>query len=517
MNIVSPIAPAVNLRRREVASLIRRLNLVLSVVALLMTSLTPAFAWKFVSMADSRGSTNGVNTAELTKIVNLAKLENADLVIFQGDAVSGSSNDTTLGSQMDTWLGIMNTLNCPWYYTVGNHEISTATSINVIRSKVNMPLNGPAGYEETAFSFDHENAHFTALDSDHYGEFHHVQRSWLTADLASTTKPHKFVMTHDPAYPLGPHIGSSLDVYPTERDDLWNIMTNAGVRMFFCGHEHFYARSLHGSIYQALNGSCGAPLYTATGAISKYHYVVVDVNGLNVSCQAKDDTGAVIDSWSYSVPPEQEVSIASIKQLPDGSPVSLSAKTVTAGANQLASTFYIEEEDRSSAIKVYGSGLSVADGTGVIVQGTLGTSNGERVINNPTVTPVALPYPVPGPVSMLTSYVSGGSLNVYTPGVTGNHSLNNTGLVVQVCGIVTYVNTTTKLFYVDDGCQLRDGSGQVGLQVYCGGRPVGNNLTMPGLNSAVTITGIASSRTSGGNIIPSLRPRSQSDIAEYLP
>jgi hypothetical protein len=68
---------------------------------LLGISVSPAFAWKFVSMADSRGSTNGVNTAKLTTIVNLINLENVDLVIFQGDAVDGSGNDTTLGLQMD--------------------------------------------------------------------------------------------------------------------------------------------------------------------------------------------------------------------------------------------------------------------------------------------------------------------------------------------------------------------------------------------------------------------------------
>lgn len=282
----------------------RKPSVVLLPVLLLAAFAAPTFAWKFVSMADSRGSTNGVNTAELTKIVNLVKLENADLVIFQGDAVNGSTSDTTLGSQMDTWLAIMNTLNCPWYYTVGNHEISTSTSQNVIRSKVNMPLNGPAGDEETVFSFDHQNAHFVALNSNKYSQSHHVQRSWLTTDLAGTVQPHVFVMAHEPAYPVDGHIGSSLDYYPTERDDFWNIMSAKGVRMYFTGHEHLYSRTTHGSIYQVINGSCGAPLYTAPpGAISTYHYVLVEINGLNVTCQAKNDTGGVIDSWSYSIPP----------------------------------------------------------------------------------------------------------------------------------------------------------------------------------------------------------------------
>ena len=488
------------------------------IVVLFAASLAPAFAWKFVSMADSRGSDNGVNTAELTKIVGLVNLENADLVIFQGDAVNGSSSDATLASQMDTWLSVMNTLNCPWYFVPGNHEVSTATSENVIRAKVNMPTNGPTVYSETVFSFDHENAHFVGLNSNHYGENHRVQRSWLITDLAATLKPHKFVMAHEPAYPVDGHIGSSLDTYPAERDDFWSIMTNAGVRMYFTGHEHLYSRSLHGSIYEVINGSCGAPLYAAPpGAISAYHYVLVDISGLSVSCQAKNDTGGVLDTWSYSLPPPPEVTISAVKQLPDGSAVSLSGKTVTAGTNQLASTFYIEEADRSSAIKVYGSGLSVADGTGTLVQGTLGTSNGERVINTPTVTPIALPYPVPEPVGMLTRDVSGGPLNEFTPGVSGNPNLNSTGLLVRVWGIVTHVNTTLKYFYMDDGCGLQDGSGQTGLQVYCGGRPVGSDITLPALNSIVRVTGIASSRTAGANIIPALRPRSQSDISVYAP
>lgn len=467
-------------------------------------------------MADSRGSTNGVNVAELTKIVNCINLENADLVIFQGDAVDGSSTDATLSSQMDTWLSVMNTLNCPWYFTPGNHEIRSATSEDVIRSKVNMPENGPAGYLETVFSFDHENAHFVALNSNHWGEAHRVQRSWLASDLANSAQPHKFVMAHEPAYPKGPHIGSSLDVYPAERDDFWNIMTNAGVRTYFCGHEHLFARSQHGDILQVINGTCGAPIHSGVpGTVAAYHYVVVDVNDLTVFFQAKNDNGVAFDNWSYSIPPPPQTSIGSIKRLPDGSFVSLTAKTVTAGSDQLASTCYIEEQDRSAAIKVYKSGLSVPFGTGIVVQGTLGSSNGERVINNPAVTQVTAPYPVPNPTIMLTRDVCGGSLNEYTPGVTGSVSLNNTGLVVQVCGVVTYVDSVLKSFYVDDGCRLQDGSGHTGLQVSCAGRPVGNNLALPGLNAVVKVTGIASSRSSGGRVIPALRPRTQADIVEF--
>jgi hypothetical protein len=406
----------------------------------------------------------------------------------------------------------MQNLSCPWYYGTGNHEVQSATSENVLRSKVNQPTNGPPGHEELVYSFDHENAHFVSLNSNHYGEFHHVQRAWLTTDLATTTKPHVFVMSHEPAYPKGPHVGSSLDVYPTERDDFWNTMTNAGVRMYFCGHEHLYARSKHGSIYQIINGTCGAPIHTGVaGTIGAYHYVVVTVNGYSVHGEAKDDNGGLLDSWDYSLP--APVPISSIKALPDGSPVSLARKTVTVGTDQLASTFYIEDDNRSSGMKVYGSGISVEEGDQVDVSGTISTQSGERTITSPTVTVYPGPYPVPQPLSMLNRMVGGGSLNVYTPGVTGGADVHNTGLLIQAWGVVTYVDILAKYFYVDDACGLQDGSGHAGMLVHCGGRTVGNDISLPSVGQYLLVTGISSRRVSGSNVIPAIRPRTQSDIA----
>lgn len=280
----------------------RRTLAIILLVSLMLIAAVPSFAWKFASMADSRGSNNGVNTVTLTKIVDLINSEKVDLVLFQGDAVGGTKDDAALSSQMDTWLAVTSKLNCPWYYTPGNHEISTGTSESILRSKVDQPMNGPVGHKEMVFSFDHENAHFAAVNSNHYGAGHHMQRAWLAADLAATKQPHRFVMGHYPAYPKGPHIKSSLDQAPSERDDFWNILNNSGVEMYFCGHEHLYARSKHRSVYQIINGTCGAPISkNVKGTIGEYHYVVVDVDGNRVRCQTKSDAGEVLDTWSYEI------------------------------------------------------------------------------------------------------------------------------------------------------------------------------------------------------------------------
>jgi len=204
--------------------------------------------------------------------------------------------------------------------------------------------------------------------------------------------------------------------------------------------------------------------------------------------------------------------ISSIRNNPDGTTVSVSEKIVTAGTDQLASTFYIQDTDRSSGIKVYAPGKSATYGSLVNVIGTLTTSGGERQINCSTVTTLATGRPVPKPLSFLTREVWGGGVNEYDPGVTGGVGLNNTGLLVEIWGRVTMVDTTTKKFYVDDGCGLNDGSGNVGLWVSYSGLTSGNTVVPPEQGSYVKVKGISSRRTLGSNIVPVLRVRTQSDI-----
>lgn len=494
--------------------MLRRICLLVLIVLLALAAV-PSYAWKFASIADSRGDNNGVNTTILTKIVNCINAENVDLVIFAGDAVNGSSSDATTSSQMDTWVSVMNNLNCPWYYSPGNHEIQTATAQeNVLRAKVDMPLNGPAGDLEMVYSFDHQNAHFVSLNSNHYGQVHHVQRSWLTTDLAATTQPHVFVYAHEPAYPAGPHIGSSLDVYPSERDDLWNIMSNNNVAMYFCGHEHLYQRTTHGTVRHIINGTCGAPIHTGyPETVAKYHYVVVDVNGYDVQCTAKDENAVPFDSWSYSV--TSPLAIADVKALPDGTAVTLSRRVVAAGTDQMTFTFYVEETDRSAGIRVYAPNKVAPYGSLVTVTGTMATSSGERTINCSTVTVVAPSATVPDPLCMLTREVGGGALNDYTPGVKGGVSAHNSGLLVEVCGRVTFVDTIARRFWVDDGCGVLDGSGYAGMCVSYGGLVTGNVVNPPAQDAFVKVTGISARRISGTDILPVIRVRNQADIVSH--
>jgi len=272
-------------------------RVVLLVSALLLAcSLCHAEAWKFVSMADSRGSDNGVNTSALSQIVTLVNAENPDLVIFQGDNVNGYTSAENLRSQLQTWKAVMADLNCPYYACPGNHDVQDESHETVWQEEFDFPLNGPPGEEECVFSFDHKNAHFILLNSSQPGMSHRIQQSWLEDDLAAAGSYHTFVGAHEPAYPGCSHIGSSLDAYPTDRDIFWQTLVDWGVGAYFAGHEHFYHRSTHDGVVQSINGTCGAPIVCG----SFYHFMVVEVDGAQVSARCIDVNGVQRDSWSYT-------------------------------------------------------------------------------------------------------------------------------------------------------------------------------------------------------------------------
>lgn len=120
---------------------------------------------------------------------------------------------------------------------------------------------------------------------------------------------------------------------------------------------------------------------------------------------------------------------------------------------------------------------------------------------------------VPDPLVMPNKAVGGGPFGQYTPGVYGGTGLQNIGLLIKTWGKVTAPpDTTNKFFYIDDGSGLNDTSGYVGLRVSYANLAPGNTITPPSQNQYVVITGISSTTDLNGRIVPTLRPRRQSDI-----
>ena len=314
--------------------------------------------WTFAVVCDTRGDNHaanraksGVNEGVVDSMARDLVKEGAELVIFPGDLVNGWFAITTpYADQFATWRKAM----APVYdagikvYPVrGNHEDgpfaapgnypwppdinATPESLPIAELKAayrtafaaaGIPANGPAGEEGYTYSFVYKNALFVGLDQ--YIKPFRVNQPWLDEQLKQNQQPHAFVYGHAPAFRVG-HT-DSLAYYPEERDVFWNSLGNAGVRMYFSGHDHLYNRAhitdqTGHTIYQVLTGAGGAPFNTwappyaeGTKVLNDYHdeghygYVLVTVDGPRVTMKWKallktgvPDVWTTMDTLEYTV------------------------------------------------------------------------------------------------------------------------------------------------------------------------------------------------------------------------
>ena len=155
----------------------------------------------------------------------------------------------------------------PWYPVVGNHEASEKDDMSFLRTFYREHLKGqvnpgPAGTEETTYSFDAGPVHIAVInqywngktspgsDAKTDGDVVPALRDWLRSDLKRSDKPWRLVVGHEPAYPAndrhwqdGRHSGSSLNEHQTNRDAFWKLLEEQDVDAYICGHTHRYSRT----------------------------------------------------------------------------------------------------------------------------------------------------------------------------------------------------------------------------------------------------------------------------------
>jgi len=161
----------------------------------------------------------------------------------------------------------------PVFYCVGNHEAESGNSYDMpaLRGKFSgYPdwnlQTGPVNCEGTTYSFDVGDIHVAVLnqyfdgwtsDTGTDGNIVDALFQWLKDDLRNSTRPHKIVVGHEPAYPIGRHVGDSLDKYPVNRDRFWNLLQTERVIANLHGHTHIYKFKEYEGVYEVSNGCCG--------------------------------------------------------------------------------------------------------------------------------------------------------------------------------------------------------------------------------------------------------------------
>jgi hypothetical protein len=208
----------------------------------------------------------------------------------------------------DVWAAVKSRIGAdyPWLPVVGNHEIDTTyslphpftTSIQWLRTYVMpFPVNpGPPGAVQTCYSFDWDNVHVAVINEYYdgtndntlvngHGEISNPLLAWLDADLAATTRPVKFVVGHEPAYPQPDaepphrlrHLGESLDANIVQRDSFWSTLRARNVKAYFCGHTHDYSVIVIDGVWQIDSGHARG--VADTGARSTFVKVSVSTGG----------------------------------------------------------------------------------------------------------------------------------------------------------------------------------------------------------------------------------------------
>ena len=242
--------------------------------------------WRFAVVGDTHVTTNSDTIKEM---IPYFLQDSIDLLLICGDLVEGGKMTTAaeLEAEFVMWQAIFQPLydkGIGIYPVRGNHEDDAANNIAVWNkifsgNKV-LPQNAPTGETNLTYSFNHKNAFFIGLDT--YVNIHKINQTWLNEQLTANKQPHIFVFGHEAAFKV--FHSDCLDDFSTERNAFWSSLTNAGVKTYFCGHDHFFDvtqiddgdGNTQNDIYQYVVGGGGGWL------MSKYNY-----NGVNAPYSIK--------------------------------------------------------------------------------------------------------------------------------------------------------------------------------------------------------------------------------------
>ena len=215
----------------------------LRIIVLFVTLVEPAGncqAWRFAVVGDTHvGSSDTI-----AEMIPYMLADSIDCILIPGDLAEGglAASGVALRTQLAHWQSIMQPLyddGIGIYPIYGNHEDDAHNNLNVWNSIFSgdyaLPQNGPLGEENLTYSVSHKNAVFIALDN--YRNIHRVNQDWLNEQLTLNTAPHVFVFGHEAAFKV--FHADCLDDSLNARNTFWESLSQAGVKTYFCGHDHF--------------------------------------------------------------------------------------------------------------------------------------------------------------------------------------------------------------------------------------------------------------------------------------
>lgn len=227
----------------------RYLGMVLMIVVFsgcgVNTSKSPSTT--FAVVGDRTGlHVNDVNGIDIHKIVfQDADEMHPDLSIMVGDMIEGyTENELILDQQWDEYLGLLDSVRMPVFFTPGNHDLFMPGQMGPYLEYIGDPY----------YSFDYKNIHFVILDNSRWQAGDQLldndQYLWLKSDLSHNKQPITFVFCHIPYWN-----NTMVDNRPT--DSLHTLFLKYQVSGVFAAHFHNYFKAEYDGISYVISGRAG--------------------------------------------------------------------------------------------------------------------------------------------------------------------------------------------------------------------------------------------------------------------
>jgi len=260
--------------------------------------------FKLIIAGDNRPSQTATPT-QPQSFIDFAEMiieEEPHLIVLTGDYVYIVTGDPE--HDIAEWAPFLDVLDRMAHYApvigaIGNHDVNPDVETRVLDYFHDAFFN--IGTNDTYFSFDYAGVHLAILDTEEYGlEFRitGVQYDWLVEDLSSTSCKMKFVIAHQPLYPIR-HVNEGLDTNRTERARLQALFEEQNVTLFGAGHDHLFDRLTVNDVIHVIAGGLGAPLYGTSWGGAFQHYVKTMVSKNYVNLYAILLDGSIAEEYSY--------------------------------------------------------------------------------------------------------------------------------------------------------------------------------------------------------------------------
>ena len=226
-------------------------------------------AFSFIAAGDMRNFISGAPTGKcyFEGLCDAVKKVGAgDFMIGPGDC----DPPAPVRAAIDRHIGT----NYLWYPVIGNHDAALPGDMAWVRhwAETGIPhlvQRGPAGAEDTTYSFDAGNSHFVVMnyyydghsDATGNGDVPDTALDWLKKDLAATHQPLIWVVGHKPIKSIpdmdsgrSRHAEDSVSANPLHRKKFVDLLKQYQVRAYICGHTHNCSITKVEDIWQADSG-----------------------------------------------------------------------------------------------------------------------------------------------------------------------------------------------------------------------------------------------------------------------